>query len=285
MCPLSVIGLRRCPEFSYFMHVKTLCLSLYPDVDECADRKLNDCDTAPKGKCHNVHGSYVCRCLDGYRMCQEKNRCEGKCCVTGSGPVMCRRKGEKQEPVIAVEPRKPPMTNKGTETAFRHDHCKHFEKVNILWGQRSVDAMKLVYTCRCSTTSTYKLSVQDFDPKGTSSKVRVHAGLYLGTGCWSIAKNSRISTKFSSSSSRSFDHHSKTKKEIVKNAFEKWKKTSTSSEVCEKNWWRCYRLRMRGCMRESCKREVGKEMLASEVARGGGGGATKCPQEHLRVPT
>ena len=58
------------------------------DVDECADRKLNDCDTAPKGKCHNVHGSFVCRCLDGYRMCQEKNRCEGKCCIVLQMPVL-----------------------------------------------------------------------------------------------------------------------------------------------------------------------------------------------------
>ena len=41
---------------------------------------------------------------------------------------------------------------------------------------------------------------------------------------------------------------------------------------------------MRGCLCESCKREVGKEMFA----RGGvwgGGGAPKCPQEHLRVST
>ena len=48
------------------------------DVDECGQPSLNDCDTAPKGKCHNVHGSFVCRCLDGYRMCQDKNRCEGE---------------------------------------------------------------------------------------------------------------------------------------------------------------------------------------------------------------
>ena len=30
--------------------------------------------------------------------------------------------------LVAVEPRRPPMTNVGTETAFRHDHCKHFQK-------------------------------------------------------------------------------------------------------------------------------------------------------------
>ena len=40
-----------------------------------------------------------------------------------------------------------------------------------------------------STTSIYMLSVTDFDPKGTISEVRVHAGAKFGhTGCWSIAK-------------------------------------------------------------------------------------------------
>ena len=33
-----------------------------------------------------------------------------------------------QQPLVAVEPHKPPETNVGTETAFRHDHCKHFQK-------------------------------------------------------------------------------------------------------------------------------------------------------------
>ena len=46
------------------------------------------------------------------------------------------------------------------------------------------------------------------------------------------------------------------------------KKTWTSSEICEQNWWIHYRLRMRGCLCESCKREVGKEMFS----KGGGGG-------------
>ena len=30
----------------------------------------------------------------------------------------------KQEPLMAVEPHRPPMTKVGTGTAFRHDHCK-----------------------------------------------------------------------------------------------------------------------------------------------------------------
>ena len=36
------------------------------------------------------------------------------------------------------------MTDVGTETAFRLDQRKHSEKVNIPWGQRSVDA---IFTC------------------------------------------------------------------------------------------------------------------------------------------
>ena len=37
-------------------------------------------------------------------------------------------------------------TNLGTETAFRQDHCKareHIQESNHLWGQRSVDTIKL----------------------------------------------------------------------------------------------------------------------------------------------
>ena len=44
-------------------------------------------------------------------------------------------------PLVGVEPHRPPMTNVGPETAFRLDHCKHFQKANISWGQRSVDAI------------------------------------------------------------------------------------------------------------------------------------------------
>ena len=54
----------------------------------------------------------------------------------------------------------PPMTNVGTDTAFRHDHCKHFQKkVNIPWGQRS-----LMRSLPCT------------HPKEAVSEVRVHAG-------------------------------------------------------------------------------------------------------------
>ena len=39
------------------------------------------------------------------------------------------------------------------------------------------------------------LSVTDFEPKGTISEVRVHAGAKFGhTGCWSIAKCSHTGT-------------------------------------------------------------------------------------------
>ena len=34
----------------------------------------------------------------------------------------------KTRSLVAVEPRRPPKTNKDTETAFRHDHCKTYPK-------------------------------------------------------------------------------------------------------------------------------------------------------------
>ena len=71
---------------------------------------------------------------------------------------------------------------------------------------------------RSSPALIYMLSVTDFDPRGTISEVRVHAGALFGhAGCWSIAKCNRFSTKFS----RSFDHHGKTRG--------RWKKNCTNS--------------------------------------------------------
>ena len=91
------------------------------------------------------------------------------------------------------------------------------------------------------------------------------------TGCWSIAKCSSFSTKLSSS--RSFDNHDKTKKEIVKNSFENDKNLNVLGDLWEKLMNTFSTTRMRGCLRESCKREVGKEMFA----RGGAGGSCEVP--------
>ena len=30
--------------------------------------------------------------------------------------------------LVAMEPHRPAVINEGTETAFRHDHCKPFQK-------------------------------------------------------------------------------------------------------------------------------------------------------------
>lgn len=35
------------------------------DVDECENVKTNDCD--PNALCTNTEGSYLCRCLKGYK--------------------------------------------------------------------------------------------------------------------------------------------------------------------------------------------------------------------------
>ena len=90
----------------------------------------------------------------------------------------------------------------------------------------------------CSTTMVYMLSVSDFDPKGTISEVRVHAGGKFGhTGLLSIGKCSQSSRRkdtggFRSwptatcrfSTRRSFDHHGKENSNSVKKCFENEKK-------------------------------------------------------------
>ena len=95
------------------------------------------------------------------------------------------------------------------------------------------------------------VTVTNFDPKGTISEVRVHAGTLFGhTGCWSIAKCSQFSCRnytggFRSwppaTCRRSFDHHGKGNSQanphvhqqhncftnsifVQKRSFEKWKK-------------------------------------------------------------
>ena len=183
----------------------SLSLSLIQKKDQLHEEMCSlkmDCGVRPDSPFNSL-GDKINPATSCFEIAQRRR--SGNLCWFVVGKIVAMR--NRQEPLIAVEPCRPPMTNVGTETAFRHDHCKHFEKVNILWGQRSVDAIKLVFMCRSSTTLIYKLSVTDFNPKGTISEVRVHTGLYLVTGCWSITKYSRISTKFSSSSSRSFDHH------------------------------------------------------------------------------
>ena len=45
------------------------------------------------------------------------------------------------------------------------------------------------------------------------------------------------------------------------------KKTWTSSKICQKNWWIRYQLRLSGCLRESWKCEVSKEMSSRAPTR------------------
>ena len=57
------------------------------------------------------------------------------------------------------------------------------------------------------------------------------------------------------------------------------KKSWTSSKICENNWWIHYRLRMQGCLCESGKSEVGKEMFAR------GRSPPSAHKNTLRVPS
>ena len=42
-----------------------LFIPCYTDVDECASPESNECD--PNALCTNTDGSYVCRCLRGFK--------------------------------------------------------------------------------------------------------------------------------------------------------------------------------------------------------------------------
>ena len=163
-----------------------------------------------------------------------------------------------------VEARRPPKTNAGTETAFRHDHCKpreYIQKSKHLWGQKSVDTIKLA--------SIYILSVTDFDQKGAISEVRVHAGAKFGhIGCWSIAKYSQSSRRNYTvgfrgwppatcrfSSRRSFHHHGKETVILCKKEFRKMKKSETCSYLLLIwKWWKRYWLRDCLWLCQACKR-------------------------------
>ncbi|XP_065193431.1 uncharacterized protein LOC135824632 [Sycon ciliatum] len=49
------------------------------DIDECANRSLNECARKEVAICHNIHASYVCECKEGYegngRLCEDVNEC------------------------------------------------------------------------------------------------------------------------------------------------------------------------------------------------------------------
>ena len=138
---------------------------------------------------------------------------------------------------MAVEHRRSSTTNVGTETAFRHDLCRHFPKSKHLlrskvsWcDQTRVNVVSKFLNgwewgriVENWTTLIYMLNVPDLDPKGTISEVRVNGCTKLRhAGRWSIAK-CRFTTK------ESFDYHGKTKKE-------KGKSLSIVVSKNEKSW-------------------------------------------------
>ena len=79
---------------------------------------------------------------------------------------------------MCVKPRRPSKTNAGTETASNTTNAsisKTKQKTSLeVRGQ-----LMRSNQYRSRPTSIYMLSVMDFDPKGTISKVRVHAGVTL----------------------------------------------------------------------------------------------------------
>ena len=150
---------------------------------------------------------------------------------------------------VALEPRRPPMTNVRTETAFRHDQRKHFRKskpllrLEVRWcDQDSIDLQLRRSTCLASRISTKKdpFLMSDFTPV-----------LYLDILDADWSPNA-------ADAQRSFPGRlipMVKLKRIVKKV-SKEKKNWKSSEICEKNWWICCWPRLRGCLSEICKREV-----------------------------
>ena len=66
-------------DHRYFFIYVPLFIPGYTDIDECASPESNDCDS--NALCTNTDGSYVCRCLRGFKG-------DGKVC-TGKIHVGC----------------------------------------------------------------------------------------------------------------------------------------------------------------------------------------------------
>ena len=101
--------------------------------------------------------------------------------------------------------------------SFRHDHCKHFQKIKYLLRSEVswCDQTRVDIELHWSTSLVSRILVQK---EPAISEVRVHGCTKFGyAGRWSIAK-CRFSTK------GSFDHHGKAEKGNVKMKFWKMKK-------------------------------------------------------------
>ena len=103
------------------------------------------------------------------------------------------------------EPRRPPMTDVGTETTFMSDSTSASisKKVNISWGQRSVDAIKPVYNVLAILTdyllpSEWRRTLRQADGRKQTS-IDLHLRRSTGTCTkWedrSTCVASRISTQ------------------------------------------------------------------------------------------
>ena len=153
--------------------------------------------------------------------------------------------------LVAVKPRRPPMTDVGNETAFRLDQHKHLQtRKHLLRSEFSWCDQTRVDLHKRRSTVIYMLSVTDFDPKVTIAEVRLHVALYLdildadrspnavrdhaGTTqvdfeVYRSASTCRFSTR------RSFDHHSKGNGNFVWKRVSKIEKKSYLSLIWK--WW------------------------------------------------
>ena len=108
-----------------------------------------------------------------------------------SSPNDSNREKDQQEPLIVVEPRRPPTTNERTETSFTVS-----DTIIASISKKSIQIMTFNEWTRGTVLKT----------KRNHFEVRVHGCAKLGhAGRWSIAK-CRFSTK------GSFDHHGEAEK-------------------------------------------------------------------------
>ena len=104
---------------------------------------------------------------------------------------------------------------------------KHLFRSEVSWCDLTHVDLQL-HQCTCLASAISSFSVSEFTPS------------YFWTHWMLIDRQMEIFTQ------RSFDHQGKTNKITGKKRVSKSEKSWTSVDICEKKWWFCYRLRIRG---------------------------------------
>ena len=60
-------------DWMYLLPIHAITHSIFPDINEC-DENSDNCEMM----CRNSAGSFVCECMDGYRLDDNMRNCSGK---------------------------------------------------------------------------------------------------------------------------------------------------------------------------------------------------------------